>query len=173
MPVQAMQECKTEPEDSAPTREPEEEVPLPTPATPSPTLRQDSLAQPSDPSEPDASLEATQVDAEEPVGPVEPAGSHEAGSHGQAKETDDDKDGDEDDDDEEPYKVVSLPPKPLSQDAVYHRVRRIMQPRADGSFLVSKEFRDQYKDKVNGRPKLDAMFEKAGYNPEPLWKLSF
>lgn len=174
MQGQAPYECKAEPQDDAtcyygadyealpspqPLPSPVQEEPLPSPDTeplPSPaapTFPEDSPSKPRGPPEPPSSLEPTQVDVPEAA---EPQGSHQLDNR-----SDDDKE------DEEQYAVASKPPPPLSKDAVYHKMRRIMQPRADGSYLLSQDFRDQYKDRVAGRPKLEAMFEKAGYNPEP------
>ena len=173
MPVQgqALHECKAEPEDNATDYYEAGDVPLPSPgpfpSPATPSLRENSPTKTPTPPEPPSSIEATQVDGPEAAevdwpeaAEVEPQGSH-------GKEDDED-----DDDDEEQYAVASKPPPPLSKDAVYHKMRRIMLPRADGTYLLSQDFRDQYKDRARGRPKLEAMFEKAGYNPEPWWELS-
>ena len=155
----SMQACKEEPAteayygaDSA-----DAQVPPPSPTSPAEATQVDQYPDSvSEAAKLPESLQATQFDSPGmPAGPQEPAGD---------MQQDDDEDDGEDDED---FAVKSLPPPPLSKDAVYHKMRRIMQPRADGSYLVAPEFREQYKDKHNGRPKLEAMFEKAGYNPDP------
>ena len=58
------------------------------------------------------------------------------------------------------------PPTQLSQSAVNHRLRRIMKPRADGSFLVPECVREKWKN-LETRGEVMAMFEKAAYEPVP------
>lgn len=57
------------------------------------------------------------------------------------------------------------PPVQLSDGAIKMRMRRIMQPRADGSYLVPEGV---IKDWVNeeGKVQLKALFEKAAYNKD-------
>lgn len=75
--------------------------------------------------------------------------------------------------------VESMPPKPaevgkpgdfpslgLSKEAVDKRLRRIFQPRADGTYQVSADFVKKYLAKGEEREKLLLMFEKCDYNPE-------
>ncbi|CAE7743285.1 unnamed protein product, partial [Symbiodinium necroappetens] len=169
----SLQACKKEPEtedygraDSADAQvaEPEAEnycrahsadaqVPEPSPSTPSPDEATQVDTCPEAAKAPE-SLQPTQVDS-----PGLPPRHQVPAQHMQLQESDDDEaDGD--------FAVKSVPPPALSKDAVYHKMRRMMLPRADGSYLVGPEFREQYKDKHHGRPKLEAMFERAGYNPE-------
>lgn len=58
------------------------------------------------------------------------------------------------------------PPTQLSQSAVNQRLRRIMRPRADGSFLVPECVREKWKD-LETRDEVMALFEKAAYDPVP------
>lgn len=58
------------------------------------------------------------------------------------------------------------PPKQLSRAAVDKRLRRTMQPRADGTFLVPECVREKWKD-LGTRSEVMSMFEKAGYDSAP------
>ena len=62
--------------------------------------------------------------------------------------------------------VLSFPPQQLSEGAIDKRLRRVMSPRANGEHLVSGEFVKLWQDRVNGRDKIRALFEKAAYCPE-------
>lgn len=85
-----------------------------------------------------------------------PTGSSGKGSKGSSKGS------------EEQFFTMTIPPPPLSQSAINNRLRRVMQPRADGSYLVDSSWVDQYKDK-DSRENLFAMFEKVGYNVDWVW----
>ena len=70
-------------------------------------------------------------------------------------------------------KVMSPVPKPevnpgeaLSKEAIDKRLRRIFQPRSDGSYLVSDEFVKKYLSRGEDREKLLVMFEKCNYKPD-------
>lgn len=63
-----------------------------------------------------------------------------------------------------------LPPMELSKSAIDKRMRRVMAPRADGSYLVPQEIRDQYRDPLE-RDSVRAMFEKCGYEPVGFLKM--
>lgn len=58
----------------------------------------------------------------------------------------------------------------LSKSAIDKRMRRVMAPRADGSYLVPQEIRDQYRDPLE-RDSVRAMFEKCGYEPVGFLKM--
>ena len=60
----------------------------------------------------------------------------------------------------------NLPPPTPSDAAIEARLRRIFKPRADGTYLVSQDFVDQYRDLAEGRSKVLHLFEKSGYNPD-------
>ena len=65
--------------------------------------------------------------------------------------------------------LPSKPPKVLTDAAVKNRLRRVMQPRKNGTYLVDKQFLEMYADlKGGGRDKVLALFEKSAYSPE-LW----
>lgn len=86
-----------------------------------------------------------------------PMGSIGKGSKGSSKGSDDQ------------FLTSSFPPPVLSQSAINNRLRRVFQPRADGSYLVDSSWIDQYKDKES-RDKLFAMFEKVGYVVDWVWE---
>ena len=68
-----------------------------------------------------------------------------------------------------PAAVASPTERPgvaLSQGAVDKRFRRIFQPRADGTYLVSEEFVKQFKSKGADREQLLLLFEKCDYSPD-------
>ena len=60
---------------------------------------------------------------------------------------------------------VVVPPT-RSDAAIAARLRRIFRPRADGKYLVSQEFLDQYRDLKGGRQKVLELFEKSGYDSD-------
>ena len=61
----------------------------------------------------------------------------------------------------------TIPPPPqLSAKAANQRLRRVMQPRSDGSFLVPECVREKWKDLAT-RSEVMAMFEKAAFEPAP------
>ena len=69
-------------------------------------------------------------------------------------------------------KMPSMPPPPLSPAAADARLRRVMAPRMDGTFLVSNDFVEMYRDKTGGgRDKVLSLFERSGYNPDGAPKL--
>lgn len=57
------------------------------------------------------------------------------------------------------------PPPELSRSAIDKRLRRVMQPRADGTDKVPEEIIQQWKDPLT-RDKVMALFEKCGYKPD-------
>lgn len=65
---------------------------------------------------------------------------------------------------EVPIEQAPPPPKQLTKGAADARLRRVMAPCADGSFLVPPEAREMYKD-LGRRQSLGSMFEKCGYCP--------
>lgn len=70
-------------------------------------------------------------------------------------------------DEVEPVGVpVQQPGMALSRDAIDKRLRRVFQPRADGTFLVSEDFLNKYRAKGSDREKLLVLFEKCDYNPD-------
>lgn len=64
------------------------------------------------------------------------------------------------------------PPKQLSASAIDKRLRRLMTPRASGTFKVPQEVVDQWRD-VATREKVMSMFEKCGYDPDPGFQKIF
>ena len=61
----------------------------------------------------------------------------------------------------------TIPPPPqLSVKAANQRLRRVMQPRSDGSFLVPECVREKWKDLAT-RSEVMAMFEKVAFEPAP------
>ena len=57
----------------------------------------------------------------------------------------------------------------LTVGAAAQRLRRIFQPRKDGSFLVPQDFVDMYKDvSGGGRKKIEILFEKMSYNVDTI-----
>lgn len=54
----------------------------------------------------------------------------------------------------------------LSKDAIDKRLRRVFQPRADGTYLVSEDFVKKYTARCEDREKLLIMFEKCDYAPD-------
>ena len=73
------------------------------------------------------------------------------------------QEGEEDEDDAVPHQP---PPEELTKAASEARLRRVMAPRSDGSFLVPKEAVDMWKDK-DKRDSLKSMFQKCGHCPVP------
>ena len=68
---------------------------------------------------------------------------------------------------EDEFTTLTSPPEPLSQKAVYARIRRVFQRRADGTFQLDDKWNEAWADtKGDGRRELYAMFEKVGYNPD-------
>ena len=68
---------------------------------------------------------------------------------------------------EDPFTTVTTPPQPLSEKAVYARIRRVFQKRKDGTFQLDDRWNEAWADtKGDGRRELLAMFEKVGYNPD-------
>lgn len=57
------------------------------------------------------------------------------------------------------------PPAELTKSAIDKRLRRIMQPRADGTQKIPDEIIAQWKDPLT-RDKVLALFEKCGYHPD-------
>ena len=58
-------------------------------------------------------------------------------------------------------------PEPeLSKQAIDKRIRRIFQPRADGTYQVSEDFVKQFNTKGEQRDALMIMFEKCNYEPD-------
>lgn len=65
-----------------------------------------------------------------------------------------------------------LPPPPqLTKGAIDARMRRVMAPRADGTFVIPEVAREMYKDKSK-RGSLMALFEKCAYEPVPCPNLN-
>ena len=69
--------------------------------------------------------------------------------------------------------LPSTAPKPrhgfvlenLTIGAAAQRLRRLMQPRKDGSYLIPQDFVDMYRDVQNGgRQKIEILFEKMSFN---------
>ena len=54
----------------------------------------------------------------------------------------------------------------LSKDAIDKRLRRVFQPRVDGTYLVSEDFVKKYLARGEDREKLLIMFEKCDYAPD-------
>lgn len=69
-----------------------------------------------------------------------------------------------------PSQVFEDPPEQLSKSAVDKRLRRVMQPRADGSLLVPQELKAQWKDPLT-RDTVLALFEKCAYKPDSFEKV--
>ena len=67
---------------------------------------------------------------------------------------------------DEQQEPSSYPPEQLSVGAIDKRLRRVMAPRANGEYLVSQDFVKMWNDKLVGRDKVRALFEKAAYCPE-------
>lgn len=63
-------------------------------------------------------------------------------------------------------KPTELPEPQLSKAAIDKRLRRIVQPRSDGTFIIPEDFVKKY----NGgeRAELLFLFEKCGYNSDSL-----
>ena len=66
-------------------------------------------------------------------------------------------------------------PQPeLSQQAVDKRLRRVLAPRANGTYMVSEDFRRQFESKGEDRDRIRLLFEKCDYNPERgFWVLTW
>ena len=86
-----------------------------------------------------------------------PAGFSQKGSKGSTKGSD------------EQFFTMTIPPPVLTQSAINNRLRRVFQPRADGSYLVDSSWVEQYKDRES-REKLFSMFEKVGYVVDRVWE---
>lgn len=63
-------------------------------------------------------------------------------------------------------KPTQAPEKQLSKEAIEKRLRRVFQPRRDGTYVVSQDWVDKFNNKGADRESLLAMFEKVGYNPD-------
>ncbi len=57
------------------------------------------------------------------------------------------------------------PPTRMGESKMKARLRRIFLPRADGTFLVPEDLVAEYKN-INTRPRISALFEKVGYEPD-------
>ena len=69
------------------------------------------------------------------------------------------------------FLTESTPPPPLSRSAIYSRMRRMFQPKTDGSMPLDDQWNNLWKDcKGGGRDQLMAMFEKVGFNPDRVSK---
>ena len=69
------------------------------------------------------------------------------------------------------FVTESLPPPPLSRSAIYGRMRRMFQPKMDGTMPLDDQWNTMWKDcKGGGRDQLMAMFEKVGFNPDRVSK---
>ena len=64
------------------------------------------------------------------------------------------------------------PGQQLSEGAIYKRLKRVFTPRADGSYIVPKEFVDKYKD-LQSRQEVELLFEKCDYCPDTWPDTSF
>ena len=73
--------------------------------------------------------------------------------------------------DPEPEEDQVQPPPQLSKGAADARLRRVMKPRADGSFIVPEVARDMYKD-TSRRGSLMSLFEKCAFEPVPCLNLN-
>ena len=72
---------------------------------------------------------------------------------------------------DEDYVTMSLPPPPLTDQAVYGRMYRIFQRKQNGSKKLDDSWCDAWNDlRGGGRESLKAMFEKVGYDPERFVK---
>lgn len=67
-------------------------------------------------------------------------------------------------------KPSQLPAQELSKDAIDKRLRRVFQPRSDGTYLVSQDFVDKYLKKGSDRDALLVMFEKCNYQADQCWQ---
>ena len=75
---------------------------------------------------------------------------------------------------EEPAASVSEFPAPaLSKSAIDKRLRRVFEPRVDGTYLVDAQFLKQYANKGADREKICQMFEKCNYDPDILAEIMF
>ena len=63
-------------------------------------------------------------------------------------------------------KPAVAPQAALSKDAIDKRLRRIFQPRSDGTYQVSEDFVKQFQAKGASREALLVMFEKCDYEPD-------
>ena len=54
----------------------------------------------------------------------------------------------------------------LSAAAIDARMRRIMKPRVDGSYKVSVDIVEQWRQKRKGRKSLEQLFQSCGYEPD-------
>ena len=61
--------------------------------------------------------------------------------------------------------VARGPPAALTDRAIDQKLRRIVAPRADGTYLVGSDWVDAFKDlSGGGRDKVKGLFEKCGYD---------
>ena len=74
--------------------------------------------------------------------------------------------------DEEVLVPAVAPPQPLSKGAVDKRLRRIVAPRVDGSYIVPDEIVQKFRDRST-RKEVELLFEKSGYHPESWQILNF
>jgi len=58
------------------------------------------------------------------------------------------------------------PGQELSEGAIYKRMKRVFTPRADGSYIVPKEFVEKWKD-LKTRTEVELLFEKCDYCTDP------
>ena len=63
-------------------------------------------------------------------------------------------------------KPSQMPAQELSKDAIDKRLRRVFQPRSDGTYIVSQDFVDKYLKKGCDRDDLLVMIEKCNYQPD-------
>ena len=71
---------------------------------------------------------------------------------------------------EDDFEVMSSPPPVLTARAVYNRLRRVFQKRADGSNLLDDRWNEAWNDaKGSGRQELYSMSEKVGYNVDRVY----
>lgn len=69
--------------------------------------------------------------------------------------------------------VSEVPAPALSKSAIDKRLRRIFEPRVDGSYLVDAQFLKQYANKGADREKICQLFEKCNYDPDILAEIMF
>ena len=70
-------------------------------------------------------------------------------------------------------KPAEAPQEALSTAAIEKRLRRVMTPRADGSYLVGPDFVKQFATKGADRDALFVMFEKCNYDPDKGYMILF
>lgn len=69
--------------------------------------------------------------------------------------------------------LSEVPAPALSKSAIDKRLRRVFEPRVDGTFLVDEKFLKQYANKGADREKLCQLFEKCNYDPDILAEIMF